>query len=639
MKENSFMKNRFFYIIIVLIIIGAGLLISGCAEEFYTRPLPINSLAVEPGTAEVTLSWSYPNDTSSIVEVHVGWEDSNGEGSSTSSGSLVRNMTIDGLGGAVTYTFSVWVVDNQSIESARVEIKATTLRTPGIVYVDDSAAGSENGSDWSNAFTSLEDALEATYIEGDQIWVAAGTYRPEGWNTGGGTRTAIDNNDRFKHFYLRNGVAVYGGFAGGETSLEERDWENNKTILSADLDGDDADSNQDGYIDTNLENNAVHVIYLPDTLNLDGTAVLDGFSIQGGYANLSGHKNGGGLYCYGSSPTIRNCVFKNNTADERGAALFAYDSDMILDSVTFEYNGVVSSPSEGAYGGGGACFFASDAELTNCNFSYNVSNQGAGACLIVGEENSDDDEAYENIYSVSFTDCTFMENDAGQHGGALYVVKADARFSSVRFINNRVDNCTNVTGYGGGGGYFDKSNINVTDCLFTGNYSECDGAAFAMEDDEDTTVVYSAVVENTLFFNNYTTSFGTGGAVYNWQCDLAVTNCTFAGNSAYTACAVLINGANAAMALDSCIIWGNTLTTTENWFAIRAYETSKTLEMNNCVIQDDYDDGTYGMDINFAFAGTGNSTSNEDTDSFAIDDGDGSDDEWFTSDDGVWFMN
>jgi hypothetical protein len=100
------------------------------------------------------------------------------------------------------------------------------LALGNIRYVDQHAAGANDGSSWTNAFTRLQSALDAASA-GDQIWVAAGVYTP--------TNTA----DLTATFQLKAGVAIYGGFEGGETSLDDRDWLTNPTILSGDLDGND----------------------------------------------------------------------------------------------------------------------------------------------------------------------------------------------------------------------------------------------------------------------------------------------------------------------------------------------------------------------------------------------------------------
>lgn len=47
----------------------------------------------------------------------------------------------------------------------------------GNLHVDAMATGNDDGTDWANAFTDLQSAL-AVATPGDQVWVAAGTYRP-----------------------------------------------------------------------------------------------------------------------------------------------------------------------------------------------------------------------------------------------------------------------------------------------------------------------------------------------------------------------------------------------------------------------------------------------------------------------------
>ena len=78
------------------------------------------------------------------------------------------------------------------------------------IFVDENAAGANDGSSWTDAYLKLQDAFSAA-VSGDEIWVAQGTYRPD---AGGGQ---IMGN-RAATFQLASGVKVYGGFAGGSNS-------------------------------------------------------------------------------------------------------------------------------------------------------------------------------------------------------------------------------------------------------------------------------------------------------------------------------------------------------------------------------------------------------------------------------------
>lgn len=90
-----------------------------------------------------------------------------------------------------------------------------------VIYVDARATGAGNGASWADAFTKVQPALNAAQ-SGDQVWVAAGRY--------------VEN------ITLKNGVALYGGFAGTETELGQRNWVVNETIL----DGNQAGSGVSG---------------------------------------------------------------------------------------------------------------------------------------------------------------------------------------------------------------------------------------------------------------------------------------------------------------------------------------------------------------------------------------------------------
>ncbi|MGE3724744.1 MAG: IPT/TIG domain-containing protein [Candidatus Sericytochromatia bacterium] len=164
-----------------------------------------------------------------------------------------------------------------------------------ILYVDAGAGGANNGTSWTNAYTSLTAALTASSGAcGDSLWVKAGTYKP------GAARTNT--------FQLKTNVFVYGGFAGTETDLTQRNWVNNQTTLSADINADDT------YGTTppgNIADNNYHVV------SAVSNSLLDGFIVIGGNADGGAPNNtGGGIKAPvpGANITLRNLVIESNTA-------------------------------------------------------------------------------------------------------------------------------------------------------------------------------------------------------------------------------------------------------------------------------------------------------------------------------------
>lgn len=105
-----------------------------------------------------------------------------------------------------------------------------SLHAQTIRYVKPVASGSGNGSSWANASSDLQVMIDASAAN-DEVWVAAGTYKPAAYPTGssGGT------SSRDYAFLLKDGVKVYGGFAGTETLLAQRNYTTNPTTLSGDI--------------------------------------------------------------------------------------------------------------------------------------------------------------------------------------------------------------------------------------------------------------------------------------------------------------------------------------------------------------------------------------------------------------------
>ena len=133
-----------------------------------------------------------------------------------------------------------------------------------ILYVKP-ATGSTAWQDKTTVYSDLQTAL-AVAISGDQLWVAAGTYKP---TTG---------TDRTISFQLKDGVELYGGFAGNETELSQRKWRVNTTILSGDI----------GVAEDNTDN-SIHVISSVGTIEspISSSTILDGFIVEKGYASIT----------------------------------------------------------------------------------------------------------------------------------------------------------------------------------------------------------------------------------------------------------------------------------------------------------------------------------------------------------------
>lgn len=222
----------------------------------------------------------------------------------------------------------------------RITYHAGTLRLLGsrVLYVNVEAAGANNGQSWAEAYRSLQDALAAAE-PGQSIWVAAGTYRP--------------GDERWDSFHLKTGVPLYGGFAGTETNVTQRDPWTYRTILSGEI-GDPSDR----------WDNVYHVIVAAPSTRLDG------FTVTRACAGASGQQDegapehrAGGMDARFAEVVVANSRFIDNCA-EAGGGLCAGAGTLVIDCEFIRnkalYNG----------NGGGA---ASDgATFVNCSFIQNV---------------------------------------------------------------------------------------------------------------------------------------------------------------------------------------------------------------------------------------------------------------------------
>jgi YVTN family beta-propeller protein len=270
-------------------------------------------------------------------------------------------------------------------------------------YVNAAATGANNGHTWANAYRSLQSALQPQACF--EIWVAQGVYKP-----------GTDPGDTFNVLPF---TYVFGGFAGTEKSRAARNPHKHPTVLSGDIDGNDAVDA--GGVDQNatsiVGNNSQTIVTLDATTPNGAIAMnihIDGFTITGGASSTGG----GGMRCIGNAPgalckpSLRNMIFSGNKAGS-GGAMFndgssGGESSPQLSNTTFSGNAAIASG--GAVYNMGASGTANPV-FTNVTFVQNAANNG-GAMYNDGADSGQSNPA------LSFV--TFMSNSAANCGGAIF---------------------------------------------------------------------------------------------------------------------------------------------------------------------------------------------------------------------------
>ncbi len=419
---------------------------------------------------------------------------------------------------------------------------SVTASAQAQIFVKHNATGANTGASWADAYTNLKTALSAATV-GDEIWVATGTYKPDTL-----TGNAIST------FSISKNLRLLGGFAGTETSADERDPVANKTILSGDLNGNDV---EDDFSFSYRFDNVLHVVTIPSFIT--GDAVIDGFQIQGGQADGATSFNGGGIHCLGA-PFLRNCIFTQNFAQGNGAGLYvsgAGAQGLRVEHCRFEKNRAARSDGS-ANGGGmyvtnvkgngfevtGTAFISNEADwmgglsVQNSNgtvdgstFTNNNTKRHGGGMRVFYQSGN-------NNLHFQVQNCNF-ENNKASFGGGLYFLLASQNCNidivHCNFLGNAVDSM--LTGWGrsfGGLGFYlantaENCLLSVDSCLFEGNSSSNVHSAFGLESEGQNT---SLNLRNTTFKGNVNTgSWATVGIWPFSSADITVDNCLFENNT------------------------------------------------------------------------------------------------------------
>lgn len=286
------------------------------------------------------------------------------------------------------------------------------------VFVRADAPNGGDGASWATAYNRLDTALSGH--PGEDIWVARGRYTPP-LNTG--PDLTASERRRQTSFLIPPSTRIYGGFAGSESALEQRNVQANPTVLSGDMQGNDSNRDADGVTPTPddiVGDNARHVVRFDAMLwnagegaDIGPDTVLDGFIVSGGFASETLYEaGGGGAVCIAGydgglvercSPTLRNLEFVGNLAGDGtgtgGGGAFAVYS-----------GGAPAAPS-----------------VENVVFRNNRSTSDGGAVKV---------SSYWTVLEPSFTDVGFFDNEAVSGGAVAFTDFFDARIERARFVGN-----------------------------------------------------------------------------------------------------------------------------------------------------------------------------------------------------------
>jgi hypothetical protein len=483
-------------ILVCAALLGAG---SGCSDRDYTYPF-------------------YDMDWDAAVDTDTGSDgDGDGDGDGDTDTDECDDQYIDDLGHCIR-------------------------------YVDWDATSTVCGTSWDDAFTNIQDGIDSAYaaaavLGSCEVWVASGTYRSY-------VSEVTDT------IYLRSLVKVYGGFAGDETELEQRDIEENVTIL-------------DGRDELDL-NASYHVVMGADQ------GELDGFTVTGGLANgATPHHRGGGLYSNSTLTIVRNCTFRDNRAIEGGGA-FLYDNTPLLERCLFEENHAER---------GGALFVLNGtAAIDDVEFLHNTSSESGGAVYL---------KSVFGDCSPTFDDVIIDGNTAQLDGGGVFIDNCQPALIESKIVGNTaVGDGGGISGdhgaatladstvqgnaaWGSGGGVhaFDTA-LQVAGSWIIENSAAADGGGLHMAW-SDSTVTATQIAANTaggdgggvfveLDFPSFSNTVVTGnraargaGAFNGYRAVATYVNTVFHGNRAAEIAGGVYNAELSEVDLINDIVYGN----------------------------------------------------------------------------------
>lgn len=368
------------------------------------------------------------------------------------------------------------------------------LKKERIRYVKVNGTG--KGTSWDDAMGDIQDAINSLADDKGtkgEVWVAEGTYT---------VNKLIDQQGSPTSLLMKDGISVYGAFAGGEKTRAQRIAESvdlkpwgwkHKTILKANAFGNDASWSENDET-WNIKSSSSHVVWfapLPGGKAFSDNVYLEGFTIEGGSYQQQDDEiyepqYGAGVYINDANAKMRYCTVRYcNPGATKTPSLTPKGGGIYCKNGMTEGNLVYNCS---AYQGGGIYIdeagYVTRSMVTNCS-----ANLGAGVYLY----GSVSGPAYYQILSTSV-----ISNNTSTRNGAVYV---DGRGLVINntITNNYTDNTSDVADQDAsytGGVYIKEKGLLANNILWNNSLPQSSSASKAQ--------VYAAnpSKEGVQFYNN-----------------------------------------------------------------------------------------------------------------------------------------
>lgn len=333
-----------------------------------------------------------------------------------------------------------------------------------IRYVKPTATGTGDGSSWDNASGDLQKMIdelaESAPSQTGEVWVAAGTYTPQ--------VQLISGTDYSASFRMRDGISVYGGFEGTETSKLDRDkgampWNfTNETVLCGAAYANNLSWNSNRWTLTSDSRHVVWFAPMPDegATSFTHVTTLDGVTIKGGYAQGGTGltefmtDRGAGVYM-SQNAYLQHCIVTENTATGNGGGVYEHGG-RVLYSLLYNNNSDAD---------GGAVYMDNAGIVLASMLTNNSASNGAGAYLSHNAPWAADGQDHPEYLIVS---TSVVSNNTSRNNGAIYCDKGGVLLQNT-ITNNYCPTATDNTASNAsqtGGLYIDSYALVVNSVLW-----------------------------------------------------------------------------------------------------------------------------------------------------------------------------